>query len=122
MADKQEKFAIVTCPGGSNVFFLAYKTATRLEKQGYGRFIKLAGEQFKEKDRERLTGACKDFARWFLIEGCSKGCGQKVLDEVGIVPDRHLVISSLGIARVDSIEHTDEELETVYKAALEMIK
>lgn len=48
---------LVTCPGGSNVSLMAYKAATLLEKEGYGKFVRLGGEQFKEKDLKRLADA-----------------------------------------------------------------
>jgi hypothetical protein len=57
---------IVTCPGGSNVFLLAYKAATALEKQGYGKFVKLAGEKFQEKDLQRLNDVKEQAEQWVL--------------------------------------------------------
>lgn len=90
---------IVTCPGDSNVFLLAYKAATALEKQGYGKFVKLAGEKFQEKDLQRLNDVKEQAEQWVLIEECTKGCGKKVLGSAGIEADKHFVVTSLGIER-----------------------
>ena len=112
----------VACPGGSNVSFLAYNAATRLEKEGYGKFVRLAGEQAKEKDLMRLAEAAKYAKQWVLIEGCSKGCGKKVLDAAGIELDMHFLVTSLGIARENKIDYTQEELEQVLTAVKGMLK
>lgn len=112
----------VACPGGSNVSFLAYKTATKLEKEGYGKFVRLAGEHAKEKDQMRLADAAKYAKQWVLIEGCSKGCGKKVLDVAGIELDIHFLVTSLGIERENKIDHTQEELEHVLTAVKSMLK
>ncbi|OLN33179.1 putative zinc-binding protein [Desulfosporosinus metallidurans] len=113
---------LVTCPGGSNVSLMAYKAATLLEKEGYGKFVRLGGEQFKEKDLKRLADAAKYAKQWVLIEGCIKGCGKKVLDGARIEADKHFLVTSLGIERENKIDYTDEELEqvlTAVKAILE---
>ncbi|KJR47494.1 hypothetical protein UF75_2163 [Desulfosporosinus sp. I2] len=112
----------VTCPGGSNVSLLAYKAASKLEKDNYGKFVRLAGEHAKEKDQMRLADAVKYAKQWVLIEGCSKGCGKKILDCAGIEADKHFLVTSLGIERENKIDHTQEELEQVLTAVKGMLK
>ncbi|MHB8076763.1 putative zinc-binding protein [Desulfosporosinus fructosivorans] len=112
----------VTCPGGSNVSLLAYKAATKLEKERYGKFVRLSGEHAKEKDLMRLADAAKYVKQWVLIEGCSKGCGKKVLESAGIEADKHFLVTSLGIERENKIDHTQDELEQVLTAVKCMIK
>lgn len=113
---------LVTCPGGSNVCLLAYTAATKLQKEGYGKFVRLAGEQAKEKDLIKLADAAKYAKQWVLIEGCSKGCGKKVLDSAGIKPDKHFLVTSLGIKRENKIDYTQEELEQVLTAVKGMLE
>jgi uncharacterized metal-binding protein len=114
-ADSQT-VVFVSCPGGSNVSLMSYKAATILEKQGYGKFVKLAGDKFKEKDLQRLSDAAKYAEKWVLIEGCTKGCGKKALDGAGINPNEHIVVTNLGIERENKIDYTNEELDQVLNA------
>lgn len=117
MPDTNGKTVVfVSCPGGSNVSLMSYKAATILEKQGYGKFVKLAGEQFKEKNLQWLNDAKKYAEKWVLIEGCTKRCGKKVLDSAAIEEDKHFVVTSLGIERENKIDYTKEELEKVISA------
>ena len=110
-----------TCPGGSNVSILAYRAITTLEKNGHGKFIRLAGERGKEKDLERLTEAKNTAQKWLLVDGCDKVCGLKILENAGIKPDQYLRISSLGIARENSTDYTPDELDKVVTAIMELI-
>lgn len=122
MSEKnQGNTVIVTCPGGSNVSLLAYNAASNLEKQGYCKFVRLAGEKFQEKDIQRLSEARKNASKWVLVEGCPKGCGKKVLDSAGINPDRYFIVTSLGIERENRIDYTKEELDRVLSAVKEML-
>lgn len=111
----------VACPGGSNVSMLAYRAAAKLEKERYGKFVRLAGEQAKEKDLLRLVDAGKDAKQWVLIEGCSKGCGKKILDSAGIEVDIYFMVTSLGIERENKTDHTEEELELVLNTVKGML-
>ena len=110
-----------TCPGGSNVSLLAYKAVSTLEKEGYGKFVKLAGDQAKELDQKRLAEAVKYAKKWVLIEGCNKGCGKKVLDNAGIKPDKHFLVTSLGIERANKIDYSKDELAQLLTAIKEML-
>lgn len=113
---------LAACPGGSNVSMLAFKAASVLEKEGYGKFVKLAGEKAREKDTERLNEADQDAEQWVLIEGCSKGCGSDAFAIAGIKPDKRLLITDLGIERENKLDFTKEELETVLRAARNIIR
>jgi len=84
--------------------------------------VRLAGEQAKEKDLIRLADAAKYAKQWVLIEGCSKGCGKKVLDSAEIKPDKHFLVTSLGIKRENKIDYTQEELEQVLTAVKGMLE
>ncbi|MGB9791834.1 MAG: putative zinc-binding protein [Thermacetogeniaceae bacterium] len=113
---------MITCPGGSNVSLLAYNAASSLEKQGYCKFVRLAGEKFQEKDLQRLSEARKYASKWVLVEGCPKGCGKKILDSAGIRPDKHFLVTSLGIERDNRSDYTKEELEMVVSAIKDILE
>ncbi|MGB9791202.1 MAG: putative zinc-binding protein [Thermacetogeniaceae bacterium] len=117
----QGKVAVVTCPGGSNLSLLAYNAASDLEKQGYCRFVRLAGENLQEKNMQRLAEARENTTKWVLVEGCPQGCGKKILDSAGINPDRHFIVTSLGIERENRIDYTKEQLERVISAVKELL-
>lgn len=106
----------ITCPGGSNVSLMSYKAASVLEQDGCGKFVKLAGDKFKERDLQRVADAAKYAKKWVLIEGCTKGCGKAILDEAGINPDEHLVVTDIGIERENKTNYSKEELDRVLTA------
>ena len=116
-----KKMIIVSCPGGSNVSLMSYKAAGILEKEGYGKFVRLAGEKFKEKDQQRLTQAAQDAEQWLLIDGCTKGCGKSALEDAGIKADHYVVVTDLGIEREMKIEFSDEEVDKVLNEAKKVI-
>ncbi|WP_353852692.1 putative zinc-binding protein [Dehalobacter restrictus] len=122
MPDNCERMiCFVACPGGSNVSLLANQAIVLLEEEGYGKAVRVAGEQHKEKDMARLANAAKSAKQWILIEGCSKECGLKILDSAGIKPDKHFLITSLGIEREYTIDYSQDELEQVLSAIKDMI-
>ena len=117
----QSAICFAACLGCSNVSLLAYKAVSTMDQEGYGKFVWLAGEQAKEKDFERLTNAAKNAKEWILIEGCSKGCGQKALESAEIKPDKQLLVTSLGIERENDINYSQDELELVLSAVKGML-
>ena len=88
-----------------------------MEKEGCGKFVRLAGDKFKERDLQRLADAAKDAKKWVLIEGCAKGCGKAILDAASINPDEHLIVTDIGIERENKIDYSQEELDRVLTAA-----
>lgn len=117
MSENNKKVTcLATCPGGCNVSIMAYKAATILEKEGYGKFVKIAGGKAREKDTVRLKDADENAEQWVLIEGCSKGCGLDALNIAAIKPNKHCIITDLGIKRENSLDFTKMELETVVRA------
>lgn len=115
--EKEDRIqCITTCPGGSNVSLLAYKAVSALTKDGNRKFVRLIGEKAPEKDKQKLAEANESAGEWILIEGCDKGCGKKILDDSGISVQKHLLVTSLGIERQNSIDFSQEELEKVISA------
>jgi len=108
---------IVSCPGGSNVSLISYKVATILEKSGCGKFLRLRGDKFQEKDQEKLLDAAKTAGKWVLIDGCPKACGKTALEKAGIQADRYVVVTSLGIEREMKINFTENEVNKVLEEA-----
>ncbi len=119
--DSGKKMIIVSCPGGSNVSLMSYKAAGILQKEGYGKFVRLAGDKFKEKDQKRLSEAAQDADQWLLIDGCTKACGKAALDSAGIKADHYVVVTDLGIEREMKMDFTDEELDKVLTEAKRVI-
>lgn len=105
-----------TCPGGSNVSLLAYMAVSALTKDENRKFIRLVGEKAPEKDKQRLAEANEIAGEWILIEGCEKSCGKKILDDSDINVHKHILVTSLGIERENSIDYSPEELEKVISA------
>ena len=83
--------------------------------------MRLAGDKFKEKDKQRLAEAAQDADQWLLIDGCSKGCGKTALEDAGLKADHYLVVTNYGIEREMKIDFSDEEVNKVLNEAKKVI-
>ncbi len=91
-----EKIMILPCSGGSNVGQLANQVAIELTREGFGKMYCLAGIG---GHLESFVNAAKNSSSILTIDGCAKGCAKAVLRHVEIVPNRHLVVTDLGIVK-----------------------
>ena len=47
------------------------------------------------------------------IDGCEVGCAKKTLEAAGVTPNRHVVVSDLGIEKTGDLVLRDEEIDRV---------
>lgn len=105
-----QKVALVTCAGGHNVSLIAFNVARKLEKEGYGRYLRLSGGKNPEQDTVRLKEAAPDVTRWLVIDGCPQGCAKAALEKAGLQPDSYVVVTGLGIKQEMSTDYSEEDL------------
>ena len=106
---------IFACSGVSNVGQIANQIAIELTKQEVGKMMCTVGIG------GRINGLMKSAEgseRLIAIDGCPLNCTKETLELAGFTPDRHIVISELGIKKNKDLDLKDEEV----KETLDKIK
>ena len=102
------------CAGASNTGQLANAAAVRMTRRGTGRIGCLGGVGSGQKG---FVTAAKLADEVIAIDGCEVGCAKKTLEAAGVTPDRHVVVSDLGIEKSGDLTLKDEEIDRVVTAA-----
>ncbi|MEL7664009.1 MAG: putative zinc-binding protein [Methanosarcina mazei] len=106
---------IFACSGASNVGQIANKIAVELTKQEVGKMMCAVGIG------GRINGLLKSAEgseRLIAIDGCPLNCTKETLELAGFTPDRHIVVSELGIKKNKDLDLKDEEV----KEAMDKVK
>ncbi len=85
---------IYACSGGSNVGQIANEAAKELTAHRFGKFHCLAGIG---GDVGKMGEAAAAADERVVNDGCPVQCAKKILDARGLVMDRYVVITDLGI-------------------------
>lgn len=101
------------CAGASNTGQLTNAAAVRLTQQGKGRIGCLAGIGSQQKGFITAARAADEVV---AIDGCEVACVKKTLEAAGIVPDKHILVTDLGIAKSGDLNLREEEIEQVVEA------
>jgi uncharacterized metal-binding protein len=106
---------IFACSGASNVGQIANKIAVELTKQEVGKMMCTVGIG------GRINGLLKSAEgseKLIAIDGCPLNCTKETLELAGFTPDRHIVISELGVKKNKDLDLKDEEV----KEAMDKVK
>ena len=105
---------IYACSGiGSNVGQLANAAACQLAREGYGDGSCLAGVG---GGIGKLVGMGKAADERIVIDGCPVGCAKKILDDKGLVIDKYVLITDLGITKTPGPAFNQGDVQTVVNA------
>lgn len=108
-----EDILLLPCSGACSVGQLSHQGAVELTAAGFGRMYGPAAIA------AGLAAALADAGRArkvVAIDGCESACSRRILDNNGIGCTHHLIITTLGIDRNDSLEITAEDLDLVKDA------
>jgi uncharacterized metal-binding protein len=106
---------IYACSGiGSNVGQLANAAACQLAREGYGGGSCLAGVG---GDIEKLIGVGKTADERIVIDGCPVACAKKIMDDKGLVINRYVMITDLGITKTPGPAFSESDVRRVVDAA-----
>jgi len=111
----EEKTRIIySCSGiGSNVGQLANAAACRLAREGYGGGSCLAGVG---GGIEKLVSVGRTADERIVIDGCPVGCAKKIMDDKGLLIDRYVMITDLGITKTPGPAYDGKDVLTVVNA------
>jgi uncharacterized metal-binding protein len=107
---------VFPCSGGSNVGQLANAAAVELTKQGRAKMYCLAGMGAHVAGMVH-SAAGADYR--IAIDGCAVACARKTLEHAGLVVDRAVVVTELGIAKNHALTWSAGDLERTIQAAEE---
>jgi len=106
---------VFPCSGGSNVGQIANAAAVELTRQGQAKMYCLAGIG------GHIAGMIDSTAHVdyrIAIDGCAVACARKTLEHAGLVVDRAVVATELGIQKNHQFEWAPAELQAVMDAAI----
>jgi len=105
---------IYSCSGiGSNVGQLANAAACRLASEGFGGGSCLAGVG---GGIEKLVSVGKSADERIVIDGCPVGCAKKIMDNQGLIIDRYVLITDLGITKTPGPSFAESDVQVVVSA------
>ncbi|BBL66736.1 putative zinc-binding protein [Methanosarcina mazei] len=110
---------IFACSGASNVGQIANKIAVELTKQEVGKMMCTVGIG------GRINGLLKSADgsdRLIAIDGCPLNCTKETLELAGFTPDRHIVVSELGIKKNKDLDLKDEEVKEARDKVKEILQ
>jgi len=110
----QNRTVVCGCAGASNTGQLANAAAVRMTQRGTGRIGCLGGVGSGQKG---FVTAARLADEVVAIDGCEVGCAKKTLEAAGVTPNRHVVVSDLGIEKSGDLTLRDEEIDRVVTAA-----
>jgi uncharacterized metal-binding protein len=105
---------VLACGGGTNVGQLANEAAFRLALQGrfsFGSLAAIAAGNAGAIEQARTA------AERIVIDGCEEHCARRVAECVGLLVDRHVVVTELGIAKTADLALYEEDVAAVLVAA-----
>jgi len=108
---------LLACSGGSNVGQIANDAAKALDGYGQGSMYCAIGvgaqlPNFVNSAREKPCVA---------IDGCPVACVRKALENVGVKPAVHVVVTGLGIKKHGGFDHTNDDIAKVVAAVVDAL-
>ena len=113
-----QELMIFSCSGGCNVGQLANAAAFRLATGGTGKMACLAAVSAGMPGP--VTGA-KQAKMVLAVDGCPVKCAAKTLEKVGIKPTHQVLITDLGLKKVDDLRHSPEDVDRATRLCLDAL-
>jgi len=104
---------LLPCSGACSVGQLSHQAVVELTGAGFGRMYSLAAIA------AGLAAAVADAGKVRMVvavDGCESGCSRRILEGTGVGCRHHLVITTLGIDREDSLQIDNDNLQLVKDA------
>jgi uncharacterized metal-binding protein len=108
---------LLACSGGSNVGQIANDVAKALDGYGQGSMYCAIGVGAQLPGF--VKGTCK--MPCVAIDGCGTGCVLKTLENIGVKPAVHVVVTDLGIKKHGEFDHTNDDIAKVVGAVVDAL-
>ncbi len=108
---------LLACSGGSNVGQIANDAARALDGYGQGSMYCAVGvgAQLESFVRSAQAKPC------VAIDGCPVACVRKSLENIGVSPAVHVVVTELGIEKRHAFDHTNDDIARVVGATADAL-
>ncbi|MCX6843079.1 MAG: putative zinc-binding protein [candidate division WOR-3 bacterium] len=108
---------LLACSGGSNVGQIANDAAKALDGYGQGSMYCAIGVG------AQLPGFVKGAGKkpCVAIDGCGTGCVLKILENIGVKPAAHVVVTELGIKKHGAFDYTNDDIAKVVGAVVDAL-
>lgn len=118
--EKKSKPIIYSCSGCSNVAQLANDIAVKVNEENIAEMSCIVGVGGKVKPLLKKAQSGRPI---ILIDGCPLQCGKACLDNVDIVPDKHIILTDLKLKKKYNTKLNLEDEQAVYQHVVnEIIK
>lgn len=107
-----QEMMIFCCSGGCNVGQIANAAAFRMATGGVGKMACLAAVSAGAP--APVTGA-KQARIVLVIDGCPVKCAEKTLDKAGVRPTYHVLITDLGLKKLDDMRYEQGDVDRAVK-------
>lgn len=104
---------LLACSGSSNVGQIANDAAKALEGYGQGSMYcaVAVGAQLPGFVKGVKAKPC------VAIDGCATSCVRRLLENVGVKPAAHVVVTELGIEKHGEFDHTNDDIAKVARVS-----
>ena len=101
---------VYSCSGCSSAAQMANSLAVRLDREGVAEMSCIAGVGGNVAE---LVKVARSGRPMLVLDGCPLACAKKCLDQRGIAPDAHVVLSGFGVKRRTHVDFDVAQAETV---------
>jgi uncharacterized metal-binding protein len=105
---------VYSCSGCSSAAQAANDVALRLDRESVAEMSCIAGVGGNVRSLVQLARSGRPI---LAIDGCPLACSKACLERCGVVPDEHLDLSRLGVARQKHLDYPPEALPVALRAA-----
>ena len=116
--DGGKNVMILACSGGSNVGQIANEAAKALDQLGQGSMSCAIGVGAR---LPKFVAAAEQ-AFCVALDGCATGCVRQALENAGVTPGAHLVVTELGIEKAHNFDFTRDQVAEAAGAVLSALK
>lgn len=107
-----KKPLVYSCSGCSNIAQLANDVAVKMDKEGIAEMSCIAGVGGNVKP---LVKKAQSGRKIIAIDGCALQCVKVCLNNVGVEPDVHYVLTDYGLKKEYHKDYNDECVDEIYE-------
>jgi len=113
-----QELMIFSCSGGCNVGQIANAASYRLATGGTGKMACLAAVS---AGMPGPVNGAKQAKMVLVVDGCPVKCAAKTLEKAGIRPTHHVLITDLGLRKVDDLQHSFDDVDRAVRLCLDAL-
>ena len=103
---------VYSCSGCSNIAQLANDVAVKMDREGIAEMSCIAGVGGNVKP---LVQKAKSGRKIIAIDGCVLKCAKSCLNNVGVEPDIHYVLTNYGLKKEYHKDYKDETVDEIFE-------